>query len=148
MAFWLVLPVKLRLPLPLNWQGGPFLGRQKQHFSAHYRTQFKLIKIVKVMIFMMIMVIILMILVMKITKNKTNTIFKQTSFLKLSNWILCRWQWRRPSSQKCGWEVGQVELISLNRIRTFADVGCCDMFGGVRFVVWVSCTCYKLIEFC
>ena len=29
----------------------------------------------------------------------------------------------------------QLELISLNRIRTFGDVGCCDMFGGVRFVV-------------
>ena len=54
-------------------QGGPFSGRQKQHFSAYYIIKFKLIMTIKMMIAMMIMVIILIIMVMKNTKNQTNT---------------------------------------------------------------------------
>ena len=50
-----------------NWQGSPFSGRQKLHFSGYCRIKFQLMMLTMI-------VIIVIILMVKMANNQTNTV--------------------------------------------------------------------------
>ena len=77
-------------------QGGPFSGRQKQHFSAYYIIKFKLIMTIKMMIAMMIMVIIL---IRVGCPEQSLKKYKMELSVLGATWVRCLHPYIEPKSQ-------------------------------------------------